>query len=452
MSDGAQHLLKSRTFVVVACTCALVVLTYGLSMLPAASPDASTAKKMVALESGAAPQPAPARDSTLDMPPMAASLADRVSPADATAGGDPIVDIDALARGFEARLAHLLDELKAAPDPQRVRAELAQLKSEMLARPPEAAAIALGSFLANGRDAVTGLPFVVGADGAMASVPTLRAFALDVLPSVEPALSVTISRAVLDEAVSDVESSLALRNLAWNDLNGDMDAELVARFARFLGNETWARQPSEAYLEAFDVAVDLAAPTLFAQLSALAAHSHADRDAASNALGHAAFIALDRQVVKDHGILLDALARDPQLLAAAPLVRASLMSRLDMTVDVERAALLEYLGDAGRLNSELDYFGKLYPNGNYFYGNWLVTASEVTPSITEQRTRDRATLAEIDRLLATAPAARVRETLTQVRERLLHFETGTAPSDGGASSQRGPAVETLALPATAPRQ
>lgn len=449
MNNGALHLLKSRKFVVVACTCALAVLTYGLSMLPAASPDTSTAKTMVALESGAAPQPPPARDGTLDMPPMAASLADPVSLADGTRD-DAVPDVAALARGLEARLAHLLDELEAAPDAQRARAELAQLKSEMLAGPPEAAAIALGSFLASGRDAVTGLPFVVGAEGAMASVPTLRAFALDVLPSVELALSVSISRAVLDEAVSDVESSLALRNLAWNDLDGDMEAELVARFTRFLGNETWARQPSQAYLEAFDVAVDLAAPSLFARLSALAAHT--DRDAAANALGHAAFVALDRQVVKDHGILLDALARDPQLLAVAPLVRASLMSRLDMTVDVERAALLGYLGDAGRLNSELDYFGELYPNGNYFYGNWLVTASEVTPSITEQRTRDSATLTEIDRVLAAAPAVRVRETLTRVRERLLHFETGAAPSDGGASNQRAPASETLALPTTDPGQ
>lgn len=437
MKNSAAMLRIARTLVVVLCACLLAGVTYWAWNRPAIAPESANENRAAADSQrntlSTASSAKRATDDTLSIDSSKDSVVQTDEDSDDEVNADVLA---AMAQGFEDRLGKLIADIESSVDPQVVREELRRLKAEMLAAPPTAAAMALRSFLASRQDAATGLPFLVGVDGTMGSVPSLRDFAIDVLPSVDPDLAVTVGREILDQGSSVSESSLALRNLAWNDLNGDMAAELTERFTKFLNNEAWAQKPSEAYLEAFDIAVELASPALFEQLAAIVARNVPAGDStAANLLGHAAFIALDRQVVKDRGILVNALTNNPEFLATAPMARASLMSRLDITVESERAALVEYLGAADRSSKELNYFGKLYPNGNYFHGNWMVTASEVTPAIGQQRVRDRAALAEIDRMLAASPAERVRQTLLQVREHLQSFEHGAQPENGGLNER-----------------
>ncbi len=256
----------------------------------------------------------------------------------------------------------------------------------------EAAAAAIIGFLKSGADTPLGLPFTVGPDGMMDAVPTLRIALLDLLPSLDPLAALQVAREIMAKPTSPDEYALALRNLAWNDLNGDLRDELSARFLDLL-KTPWLDQPSAGFLEAFDIAVEIGGTPMFDRMVTLA------REAKSNpAASRATFLSLDRMVLRDPALLQTALSADARWMDFAPQQRASLLSRLDITQPGQRDLFRRYLSSTSHAAGELDYFAKIFPNGNFLYGHRLVTTDDATPTIGEIAAADVRVLKELDTL------------------------------------------------------
>ena len=279
-------------------------------------------------------------------------------------------------------LAGVLDEalvnFRTALEPEEARALLANLRDTVRRAPEGKAAAALVDFLRRGGDAPTGLPFSVGADGVMDGVPTLRLALLDLLPSLDPTAALELARELMAGKASQDEYALCLRNVAWNDLDGDMRQELSTRFLEML-QMPWIKDPSAGFLEAFDVAVEVGGKPMFDRLVTVArdAEQRSDDD-----LARAAYMSLDRMVTRDPGLVRGSLEKDAAWMDFAPMQRASLVSRLDITDAAQLGLFTKYL-TSPRAAGELEYFAGLYPNRNYLHGNRLVTADEATPGLPE---------------------------------------------------------------------
>ncbi len=302
-------------------------------------------------------------------------------------------------------------------DPEAARARLVRLRAALSGLPDDVAVATMLAFLQTGEDASTGLPFVVGPEGVMASVPTLRTFLLDLLPSLDPEAALENARALLARRESADEFALALRNLAWNDLGGDLRPELERNFQQMLAMDAWRDHLTPGFLEAFDIAVELGDAARFDAMTSVADEAMA---AGNETLSRAAFMALDRMTLRDPDLLVDALARRPGWLSQAPLQRASLVARLDITRPAERDAFVAYLMRPQPAVGELEYLARLFPNGNYLTGNRLVTSPETTPTIEERLELDRGMLREFEILVPRLPVERA-DVVGKIRERLVRL-------------------------------
>ncbi len=299
-----------------------------------------------------------------------------------------------------------LEKFQASNDPEAALEILRLLREGTRQRPEDASAAAILDFLKTGEDAPTKLAFVVGPDGMMETVPSLRTALLDLLPSLDPVSALRLARELMDKRTSPDEYALSLRNLAWNDLNGDLRTELTGRFMDLL-DTPWVNQPAAGLLESFDIAVEAGGSGVFDKLVSLTRGSNA-------ALKQAAFISLDRMILRDPGLL--AAAADPAWMDFAPNQRASLLSRLDITQPDQRALFSRYLAST-HAGGELDYFAKIFPNGNYLYGHRLVTTDDLTPTIDEVIAKDAAVLGELDALEASVPE-QGKAAIMKIRQRL----------------------------------
>ena len=303
----------------------------------------------------------------------------------------------------------LLDNPGSAPE------VLAALRSALFRGDQVASARAVSAFLRTGRDAPTGMGFAVGPDGVLAASPTLRAALLNWHPTLDPLVALEMAREILKTTDSADEYAVAMRNLAWNDLDGDLKPELSAAFHNLLARRDWQASPTAGYLESFDVAVELGDAATFQRLADFAVP-----DAHAESVVRAACMSMDRMILRDPGHLTTAWNSSPQWMDKAPLQRASLLSRLDITREDHRALLVDYLSSKRMTAEERDYFEALYPNGNHLHGHRLVTTTEKSPTIEERAAMDRRILGEIDRLLpGAAPAAAA--SLQKIRGRLSGF-------------------------------
>jgi len=302
----------------------------------------------------------------------------------------------------------------SAGDPTSTRDVLSRLRVNLTSLPEEIAAAAIVRFLDSGDDAPTGLPFIVGPEGVMASVPTLRTALLDLLPSLDPEVALENARSIIARRGSPDEYALALRNIAWNDLQGDLREELAASFDQMLSMETWRARPSDGFLEAFDIAVELADPARFEAIASVTREAIASEN---QPLSRAAFITLDRMTLRNPDLLADTLHREPDWMSFAPRQRASLVSRLDITRPGDSDAFLNYLNNPNLSDDELTYFGKLFPNGNYLTGHRLVTSEENSLTIEQRQRMDREILQKLE-TLAPRISPRRATTFEAIRERL----------------------------------
>jgi hypothetical protein len=292
---------------------------------------------------------------------------------------------------------------------------LQELRDQLRLADSQQAVAAIVDFLKSGKDAPTHLPFVVGSEGVMESVPTLRTALLDVLPSLDPSAALDVARSVMDEKKSPDEFALALRNLAWNDLGGDLENELSERFDQMIQMEDWVEDPTSGFLEALDAGVSLSDKRSFDSMVRLNRQALAS---GNQPLARALFVALDRMVLRAPSLLAGSFSEDPELTGLSSGQRASLLSRLDITDSMQRDVFVRYLAAPTHAVAELDYFADIFPNGNYLHGNWLVTSGEAAQSIGGRLQSDRAVLAEIDRLIVNSANERMNEALVRIRGRL----------------------------------
>lgn len=336
-------------------------------------------------------------------------------PAQANPANDPARPAGAPDTDVARLIERSLARFRASAGEEESRSILQELKDGIRGADAESAAAAIVAFLKSGQDAATDLPFVVGREGIMDLTPTLRTALLDLLLTVDPLAALEVARAIMDDAKSPDEYALALRNLAANDLEGDLKTELRSRLERMIEIRDWSANPSAGFLEALDAAVVLTDKPMFDALARLT------REAAvtgNSSLARAGLMALDRMLVRDPSLLVKSFAAGPALPDLPPDQRASLMSRLDVTDPAQRELFTRYLSAPNHGPTELEYFAALFPNGNSLHGNWLISAAEATHSIASRREEDRKVLAEIDRLMAGELQESARETLVSIRDRL----------------------------------
>jgi hypothetical protein len=219
---------------------------------------------------------------------------------------------------------------------------LKELRDGIRAADPANAASAIHDFLKSGHDIATRLPFVVASGGVMETTPTFRTALLDLAPALDPALALRISREIMDSKNSPDEFALALRNLAWNDLDGDSTNELSDRFKQMIETNDWSSNPSAGFLEALDAAVEIADGNVFGAMLGLGARANSEL---GTALSRASLVALDRMVLRDPSLLVNSFVLDPGMSGIAPDQRASLMSRLDLGDPAQRDLFSRYLMD-----------------------------------------------------------------------------------------------------------
>lgn len=336
---------------------------------------------------------------------------------DAPAGNPQSAPIeDEIAPAAVQRVTLLLREIgekfRATQDLDEARKLLQSLRDGIRQAPEAEAAAAILSFLKSGEDAPTQLPFVVGQDGMMATVPTLRTALLDLLPSLDPEAALEIAREIMDRRTSPDEYALGLRNLAWSDLDGDLRAELSRRFSDLL-DSPWLDQPTAGVLESFDIPVALGGREMFDRMVTVALDAMEKTHLAAS---RAAFMSLDLMVLQNPQLLTSAVSGDAAWLDFAPQQRASLMSRLDLDDPAQLTAFTRYLASSHGAG-ELEYFAGLFPNGNFLYGHRLVTTPRATPTIAQITARDARVLAKLDALEATAPEPG-KAAIRTIRERL----------------------------------
>lgn len=318
---------------------------------------------------------------------------------------------DILLRLIESNLA----KFRNSADRDESRRILDQLRESLRGADPTAAARAIAAFLKTGADAPTKLPFSVGPEGVMDGVPSLRTALLDLLPSLDPELTLEISRSIMDQKTTPDEYALALRNLAWNDLNGDLHGELIDRLKQMIQVFDWFGQPSAGFLEAIDAAVFASGEQSFELAASL---GRGALDSGNQDLARAAFIAMDRIVQQDPGLLIQAYDQGAGLAELGANQRASLMSRLEISDPGQRELFIRYLGDPGVGEEELAYFAKIFPNGNYIHGNWLMSGTAPTRNLTERRDADLQVLSELDRLKTRLDGERSIQAIDQIADRL----------------------------------
>lgn len=346
------------------------------------------------------------------------------APADAQAGdgGDGSAREES---ALQEKLRSLAAALAGQTDVERVKAILADLKAAVHAVSPDEAARQLIEMLESGIDQATGLEFIVGAEGVMDETPTLRTALLDLLGQTDPYMSADYARQILATTNSPDEYALALRNLAWTNRGGALDAELRGYFEQMVGRTDWSADPSDGFLEAFDLAVGTKA--VAALIPSITNPGAGD---GGQHRSDAAFLALDRIMISDPDAVVAAFRANPDLLAEAPTHRASLLSRLDVSQPGQSNLLREYLLRSDVSPDEMEYFTSIFPNGNRVVGHRLVTSDEPGGSAADVALVDRATLGTLTSWLNDPQMAPRRKEIQAMVTRVQGFVGIPATTQG----------------------
>jgi hypothetical protein len=320
-------------------------------------------------------------------------------------------------RAEAGTLAMTLGRLRAASGPGAAREVLQDLCRQLNGLPATERVGVIRGFLEAKQDAPTGLGFVVQSDGKLAEAPSLRVFLLDLLAQIDPAAAAAYAEKVLGTMNSADEWAVALRNVAAVRSTTEARDFLSGKMAALLGNESWRREASTGYLEAFDVAVFLGGTNLMPPLAELL------RQKESPALAHAAYLALDRLVIAEPSTVLGALAAAPEWMQGREETRANYFARADVRDAGQRRVVEEYLLNPEISAAELQKFAGLYPNANYMVSQNLLTRV-LTPTQAELAARDRQALAVVNEWLQDVRFAGRHRELETMRRRLEGFVRG----------------------------
>ncbi len=275
------------------------------------------------------------------------------------------------------------------------------------------------SELESGTDRLTGNDLELGSDQNLTAWPSYRVFLLDLLFQVDPMLAAAKSRQLVETSQSPDEWAVALRNVAKADREGLETGWLREQATGLLRNDSWMKNPSAGYLNAFDVIVHTRYTALTPELMTLA------DDTERKAVRHAAFLVLDRLVQVSPDEMLPVLARKADRYARSGPMLSNLMARADVREEVQRSALESYLLDARRTEEELTSFAQVFPNANFHISNNLLTQTEGIDGVSLAE-RDRDTLEVVRGWLADERFARIHPALRVAEARLGRFVEGEA--------------------------
>lgn len=314
-----------------------------------------------------------------------------------------------------------LKQLMAAATGADSRQILARLRAYLLSLPKDVASRLIDQFLDAKRDASTKLPLSIQKNGFLSDAPTLRVFLMDMLAQINPQAASQYAMQILSTPGSPDEWAICLRNYALGGTTAQTQGYLESKFLEMLADSAWRGNPSDGYLEAFDVAVythDTALAPTFSQLIA---------DNGNRAVAHAAYLALDRLVISDPTAVLSQLEAQPALMQGHEMTRADYFARAD-TADPQQKALLEsYLLDPNRTPQELQTFAATYPNQNYMISNNLLTQTQ-TPTYANIVAQDRQALSTVQAWMADPRFQTLQPQLQATSARLQAILGGAAAS------------------------
>ncbi len=320
--------------------------------------------------------------------------------------------------GDAALLRHTREALQGAKDATEAHRLLTELRSQLSKLSPGVASTVIRRFLDSGHDSPTHLSFTVSPSGFLNDAPSLRVWLLDYLAQVDPPAARDYAKLILNAANSPEEWAVSLRNYALADPTPEGRAYLEEKMRLMLQNDSWQKNPSMGFLEAFDVAVYVGGNGIIPMLTQLV------RQTDNQALSHAAYLALDRLALQDPKTLLGELQQQPDLMKGREATRGNYFARADVR-DVQQKALLEnYLLNPQLGDEELNAFAGTFPNANYMISNNLLTRTE-TPNREMLARHDRAALKVVEGWLADARFARIKLPLEKIRRRLEIFVAQT---------------------------
>lgn len=317
--------------------------------------------------------------------------------------------LDAAGRMAEAREA-----LLAGASAEEARRILQEVRAFLKRLPPGEAVAAARAFLDSAADAGTPLEFSITTEGLLKEAPSLRVWLLDCLGEIDRAAAADYARGILGQPRSPDEWAISLRDYALARQTPEDAAFLEAKLREMLAQPAWKQKPSAGFLEAFDTIVYLNGKSFTPDLAQLVS------DKENRAVGRAAFLTLDRLVLRDPAPVLEQLAANPQLLAGREQTRANFFARADVREPQQRAVLERYLLDPARTAQEMETFAGLYPSGNFMVSNNLLTKIS-TPVQGEIAAHDREALAIVGQWIADPRFAGRKAQLEKIRGRLAQF-------------------------------
>jgi len=289
--------------------------------------------------------------------------------------------------------------------------------------PKDYASAGIQDFLNSKADATTYLGFKVGQNGFLTASPSLRVFLLDYLAQVDPAAAASYATGILTTMDSPDEWAVALRDYARGNSGVEGRAFLEQKLEAMLTHDAWLREPSVGFLEAFDLAAFVGGRKLVAPLTDLV------RRKDNQAVARAAFLALDRMVIREPLEMLTVLEQRPDMMSGREQTRANYFARGDVRDPTQRRIVESYLLDPKRDPSEVQAFAAAFPNANYMISRNLLTVVE-TPDGNTLLQRDRETLPVIGEWMTDPRFEQLRPHLARTQQRLSNFVRQAETSRG----------------------
>lgn len=307
---------------------------------------------------------------------------------------------------IEADWNDLLEWLGREPRPsdEEIRQRLLALREAWAEMDPIVLAETIERLLEARRDTSTGLKFKVGLHGFLDGWPTLRVFLLDVLVAADPDTAVVVARRILEQTTSADEYAVALRSLTRGGFARADDGELHQHFRHLLERQEW--QSAAGFAESLDLARTVGTGAIASDLL----HWNGNPELKSMALHE--FAAEHPKEMSD------------SLLAHSdtpPLLRATLMARLDPQFADQAAAVDHYLHDPNRTTEEATAFLKAFPLRSATTGARLYGISPEPYQMDRIAAGDRAALNLANGWIADPALEGLRPELESLRKRLAQW-------------------------------
>jgi hypothetical protein len=313
-----------------------------------------------------------------------------------------------------ASIQDLASLLMGGLSPEQARIRLQEIRGLLKSVPSDQAVPAITDFLQTNTDASTLLEFRIGPAGHLQEAPSLRVWLLDCLGEIDRNAAADFAKVILSNPISPDEWAVSLRDYALVRTSSDEIAYVRAKARELIWNPQWQQKPSTGFLEAFDTIVHTRSTALTPDLA------HLVKNRENRAVAHAAYLTLDRLVLKEPQEVLAQLAHNSEIMTGREQSRANYFARADVRDPIQRGLLETYLLDPRRTPEELQTFTGIYPNANLMISANLLTRTE-TPVHQEIAAQDRQALATVQEWMADPRFTKIQSHLQEIQSRLENF-------------------------------